>query len=221
MRSLFSLLPLLVACSTVHGVRPLGKGGVAVEGSLGGPVTEVWGKPIPLPISTVGAAVGVTETTDVHAAWHSSAFAFFGLPGADVGVSQQLLAQKGARPRVMADLTLVGIGGDVADEGSEGGFRLFVQPTATAAWDWGKQGRHAVYGSLTSFVQPFPDVHALGAVAIGNQWGLGRVARVTTEVKWIQPWASSDPLAPEYVAPGRLGAVSANLGLGFVFGGGK
>lgn len=222
MRRLLCLVPLLAACSTVHGVRPLGKGAVAVEGSLGGPIVHVFDAPIPLPLSTVGVAVGVTETTDVHAAWHTTAAAMFGLPGADVGVSQQLLAQSGARPRVMADLTLVGVGGDVAeDHGSEGGFRLFAQPTATAAWDWGKRKRHTGYGSLTGFLQPFPEFAALGAVAVGNQWGVGEVLTLRTELKWIQPWESSAPLTPDYITPGQLGALSAQIGLGLRFGGAK
>lgn len=221
MRFLPLLVPLLAACSTVHGVRPLGKGGVAIEASLGGPFVEVFDAPIPLPLSTVGAAVGVTDGTDVHAAWHPSALALFGLGAVDAGVSQQLLAQKGARPRLMGDLTVVGAFGDAVDGAPEGGVRVWAQPTATAAWDWGKHGRQTAYGSLLAFLQPAPTFAWHPAVAVGNQWALGSHVRVGTELKWIAPLSDAEVVAPHWYAPGDLGAVSAQVGLGLVFGGGK
>lgn len=203
----------LAACSTVHGVRPVGKGAVVVDASLGGPITELFGAPVPLPLTTLGATVGVSDTVDVHAALHPSAIGLFGLATADAGASVQLLAPTGARPRLMTDLTLVGAAGDVDPAGAPGGFRLFARPTLTASWDWGKEKRSTVYGSLGGFLQPFPEFHALGTVAVGNRWALSKRTTLTTQLEWIAPYASSEMLAPHYYAPGDLGAVSFQLGL--------
>jgi hypothetical protein len=208
-----AVLVLATGCSTVHGVRPLGKGAVQVEASLGGPITEVYGAPIPLPISTIGATFGVSDRTDVHAALHPTGLALFGLFAADAGVSYELLPPHGARPRLMADLTLIGAGGGVVADEPAGGFRLFARPTLTGSWDWGKGDRHALYASLGGFVEPWPGVHGFGTIAVGNQWGLPKKTTLTTQVEWIAPYASTTSLTPHYYAPGDLGAISFQLGL--------
>lgn len=207
------LLALAAGCSTVHGVRPVGKGVVQVDASLGGPITELFGAPVPLPITTVGATVGVSDKTNVHAAFHPTGAALFGIVTIDAGVSTQLLAPKGARPRLMADLTVLGAGGDVAEDGAEGGVRFFARPTVTASWDWGKQKRSTVYTALGAFAQPWPGVYGVGTWAVGNIWALGPGVGLTTQLEWIAPYASSLPLAPYYYAPADQGAVSFQLGL--------
>ncbi len=208
----------LTGCSTVHGVKPVGKGVVRPELSFGGPITEVYGAPIPIPLTQLGATYGVDDKTDVHVAWHSSAAAFYNLFGADVGASRELVSWAGARPRVMADLTLLAFAGDNEPGGAEGGFRLFVQPTATASWDWGKHRRETTYVALTAMFQPFPSVHVVPALAVGNQWALGRRLSLTTEVKWISFYKSNLPVVPTYYAPGNVGAIGFNLGLGYAIG---
>lgn len=218
MRFLVALL--LAGCSTTHGVKPIGRGAVEVEGSFGGPITKVFGAPIPLPLSTVGATVGVTDTTNVHAAWHPSAAFVFGLGAGDVGASQQFLAPQGARPRLMGDLTLLLAGGDTAEGAPEGGFRFFAQPTVIASWDWGKARHQTFYTGITAFIEPTPGPHALGAWVLGNRFEAGRF-HFTTELKWIDPWASTTTLVPQYYSPGDQGAISFQLGLGHRFGGAR
>ncbi len=214
------LVALLAACSTLHGVRPLGEGGLAVEASLGGPIVELFGAPIPLPITTVGAAYGFTDQWEAHAAIHPTTAALFGVVMFEVGGTWHPLPQDGARPRISADLTLVNGAGDVdPDTGKPGGYRLFVQPTAVFAWDWGKDARHTFYAAPTMFLQPFPDVKAHGAVAVGGRWGLGPAVGLTTELKWIDPWANTEVLAPNYYL--NAGALSFQLGLDVRFGGAR
>lgn len=215
----FALVALaLTACSTIHGVKPVGKGVVRPELSFGGPITEVYGAPIPIPITQIGATYGLDDKTDVHAAWHSSAAAFYNLFGADVGASRELVEWVGARPRVMADLTVLTFAGDNEPGGSEGGFRLFVQPTVTTSWDWGKHKRETTYIALTALFQPSPSVRIVPALAVGNQWALGRRLSLTTEFKWISFYKSNIPVVPTYYAPGNIGAIGFNLGLGYAIG---
>lgn len=214
------MLLLLAACSTTHGVRPLGQGAFAPELSVGGPVTEIFGAPIPLPLSTIGASYGVTDTVDIHAAWHPTAAILTGIFGADAGVDVQLFAPHGAAPRLMADVTLVLGAGDTSERGADGGVAVFLQPSVLASWDWGKQRRQTVYTGLTGFLQPWP-AHALGGLILGNRFGIGERFWITTEAKWLGPYASSEALVPTYYAPGPLGALSFQLGAGVRFGGAK
>ncbi len=204
----------LVGCSTVHGVRPIGAGAVSVDASLGGPFVELFGAPVPTPLSTLGATVGVSDKTNVHAAIHPSGAILFGIFAADVGVSTQLLAQKDARPRLMVDLTAIGGGGGV----SEGEPRFFARPSFTASWDWGKNRYSTVYASLGGFIEPYPGPHGYGTIALGNQFGLSKNTRFTTQIEWIAPYASSESLAPQWITPGNLGAFSLQLGLNVVVG---
>ncbi len=223
LRPLCLLAPLALAgaCSAVHGVRPIGKGAVQLDASLGGPITELFGAPVPLPISTIGATVGLTDRLDVHGAIHPTGLALFGIFAADAGLSYEGLAPDGARPRLMGDLTLIGAGGDLAEGAPEGGFRLFARPSLTASWDWGKSSQHTLYASVGGFIQPAPGPHALGTVALGNLWGIGHGSTFTTQVEWIAPYASSLTAAPLYYTPGNRGAISIQLGMGICLKGTK
>ena len=217
------LVPLVLvlggACSTTHGIRPVGKGAVSIDASLGGPLTEVFGAPIPLPLTTLGASVGVTDTTDVHAAFHPTGLAMFNVIAADVGASQQVLSNEGARPRLMGDITLTLAGGDRDQElGEEGGLRAFVQPSFTASWDWGKVRQHAVYSGVTAFLQPSDIFYALGGIYLGNRFGVRR-SHVDIELKWLQPWTDNTPIVPEFYSPGNLGALELQFAYGFTLGG--
>ena len=203
----------LSGCAASRAIAPLERGTAALTASVGGPMFAFGGTPLPTPISTVGVAYGATERTTVHASLHPTGLALFGTFAADVGASTQFLAPEGARPRLMGDLTVIGAGGDVAEGSPEGGVRVFARPNVTASWDWGKNGRSTVYTSLGGFVQPYPGPNALGTIAVGNLWALGP-HHLTTQVEWLAPYASSEPAAPYYYAPGDLGAISVQIGLG-------
>ena len=212
---------LLSACSTTHGVRPLGKGVVEANASLGGPITQVFGAPIPLPLTTVGATVGLTPTTDVHAAIHPTGLIMFGVFAADAGASQQVLENEGARPRLMGDLTLIVAGGDRdPDVGNAGGVTAFLQPSFTASWDWGKAKQCSVYTGITAFIQPADDVNVLGGIYVGNRFGIKK-SHVDVELKWLDPWEDNTPIVPEFASPGNLGAFEVQFGYGLRFGGAK
>ena len=215
------LLLLSFGCSTIHGVKPVGKGNVEINASLGGPIVEVFSAPIPIPLTTVGATVGLTETLDVHAAFHPTAAMLMGIVEFDGGASYQFIAPRGAAPRLMGDLSLVGAGGNAAPGEPAGGFRLLLQPTVTGSWDWGRKKRQTVYTALTAFVEPAPTFHVIGAWAVGERWGLSPRLHLDTELKWIAPYQSSYYLVTHYYAPANLGAISFQLGLGYTFGKGS
>ncbi len=219
MQRILAVVLLGAGCSTTHGIRPIGKGALSVDASLGGPITQVFGAPIPLPLSTIGATVGVTDFTDIHAAFHPTAAAMFAVTAFDLGASQQLLAPTGARPRLMADLTLLGAGGDLdPEQRPEGGFRFFFQPSVVASWDYGKGGQHTLYTGVTGFFEAAEAFHGLGGFILGSRLGVGR-SHVDIELKWLNPWDNNTHVVPEFSAPGNQGAVTVQFGYGFRFGG--
>ena len=211
-------LSALTGCTTVHGVKPVGDGNVALEGSFGGPITEIYGLPIPLPFSSIGVDYGLDDRTDLHGAFHPTALLAVGVVQLEVGASRALLDQAGGRPRLMADLTLIGAGGPVVEREPEGGFALYMQPTLNAAWDWGRRGRQTAYTGVTVFTQVAPTLQALGAWQVGQRWGIGPRLHLDTELKWIAPYADSAMLVTNYYAPWQQGAISFQLGFGYTFG---
>jgi hypothetical protein len=210
---------LLLSCSTTHGIKPVGKGNVEAGVSFGGPIVEVYGAPIPIPLSTVGATVGLTETVDIHAAFHPTAAVLMGVVEFDAGASWMFLENSGAVPRLMGDLMLVGAGGNQGEGDPEGGFRLFLQPSLMASWDWGKKQKlQSFYTGPTVFFQPFPEVHAVGGWVVGQRFGFSPKTHLDLELKWMAPYGSTENLVLHYYSPGNLGAISFQLGFGFKFG---
>ncbi len=215
------MLLLILACTLTHGARPLGEGVVAVDVSAGGPITELFGGNIPLPLSGVGVGYGVNDRLDVHANVNTTAAALFGLAAGQVGTTWVALPQEGGRPRVALDGTVVMAGGDIAEEGAEGGFRALLQPTVLAAWDLGKADQHTVYAGVGGLVEALPTPGGYGWMTAGSRLALGNPRwGLTTEAKWLAPFASNVPMAPVYTGVAGAGAVSVQLGVDARFGGG-
>ena len=209
--------PLFVAllasgCAVSHGVRPLKKGTGAVTASLGGPISKDLPTPVAFttPITTVGYAHGVSDKTTVHGAIHPSGLAAFGVFAADVGVATQLLETDGARPRLMLDTDLIFATGDNAEGVPDGGTRLFPNVELVASWDLGK---HAVYGGVNQFLQPFPTVNYHVSPLFGTVLVAGRTD-FQIEYMWLAPYANNRITAAEFVGPFGQGASSIKVGLG-------
>jgi hypothetical protein len=123
-------------------------------------------------------------------------------------------------PRVSVDGTVIAALGDQEDGGADGGLRVLVQPTALAAWDLGAGRAHTLYAGVGALAEPWPTLGAYGWLLGGGRWALGGPAvGLLTEVKWLAPYASSVPLAPEYTGVAGQGALSVQVGLDVRFGG--
>ena len=96
LRSLPALLLVFSAgCGTTQLLRPVGAGNTRASASLGGPLIVFGGAPVPLPVSTVGVAHGVSESLDLHGDLHPTAAAF-GVAGLGLGVAWHPLRRRGA-----------------------------------------------------------------------------------------------------------------------------
>lgn len=109
MRSFLSLMvaALAVGCGHVAVVEPAPLGRVQIEGALGGPMVRVGGRPLPVPLTTLGARYGFAERLDVAAHAHLTSLAF-GVGGLDVGGAYQLLLQDGGIPALTINSRLYG-----------------------------------------------------------------------------------------------------------------
>ncbi|MCP4809372.1 MAG: hypothetical protein GY913_11660 [Proteobacteria bacterium] len=205
------MLLLSLACSASHGVRPVGQGNHAVEVSVGGPVARLGGKPIPIPLSTVGWRYGVHDRSDVHLRLQPTAAAL-GIWAGDVGASWMLLDQEGRRPAVVTE-------GSLLVSGNAAGFRTWGELETLASWELGEK-RHLVYGGADLLLQParantdyLPTRRVLAGPVLGARWMAGERLGIATAVTWWEPWTDSEALTAYYYSPGQQGAVSLELGL--------
>lgn len=190
---------------------------MAVTGSVGGPVIDVGPAPIPLPLSTLGVRVGVSERSDVALGVHPSLAAMFGVWGVDAGGSYLVLKPDGPRPAVLIDARTSFIWGDTAQGAPAGGLRNFTDVAALASWAWTPRD-HLVYVGAETFFQPVPFRPTAGLVA-GNQFRVSPAVGATVEVKWMQGHVNTDDLTLTYFGPWQQGALVVQAGLSVAFGG--
>src|ERR1035437_5357458 len=87
--SSFALLFLFSSCTPSSLVRPLDKGQKVVSASLGGPLIGFAGTTIPVPLTSVMYAQGITNKTSVFGSVHPTSL-LFGVFQTDIGICQGL-----------------------------------------------------------------------------------------------------------------------------------
>jgi hypothetical protein len=216
-------LMLASGCSTTRALAPLAKGQHGVTMSVGGPFVQ-FGGPIPVPISSIGYKYGIDGHGDFHTAFYPTQLALFNVWGLDVGISRELVTAKGARPRLMVDMTHYFFWGDNrgknADNGGgpPGGFRWFPDISAVVTWDVGKDvinRPHRLYLGVDTFFQTIPGLHVYPSPMLGTELRASKVVAVQLELAWNAPWKDTTFANPVWYGPGNYGAVAVRLGLNF------
>lgn len=206
--TLFALA--LMGCTTTRALAPLERGQHGMTVSVGGPFVE-FGAPIPLPISTIGYRYGIDGRSDVHAALYPTGAALFGVFGFDVGINRELVAARGAIPRLMIDFNQGFFFGDNAKGEPAGGFRWFPELSAVTTWDLG-HAPHRLYLGVDGFFQVWPEAHALITPFLGTELRAARALGIQLEVGWIAPGAFTRYLNPVWYGIEERGAITAKLG---------
>jgi hypothetical protein len=211
------IVALWLACSTTRALAPLQKGTAAVTVSLGGPILDFGGTPLPLPIASLGGIYGVDGKTNVHAAFYPPPLGQFAVLGFDVGASRELVVPHAARPRIMADLTAYSFFGDLSAGDPKGGYRLFPDLSAVASWPIpgcdACTAKVSLYAGIDSLFQPFPEFHWAPSPEVGVEIYAGKHVGFQLELKWLEGWRPSDPYVADWYGVGGNGALSFQLGI--------
>lgn len=88
---LVSGLILLNACAPTRVVKPLQKGEQQVSLHVGGPLLKFAGAPIPMPLSSLAYARGISNKTTAFGSLHTTAL-LFGVIQTDLGICRELYA---------------------------------------------------------------------------------------------------------------------------------
>lgn len=211
---LAQVLFTVLACAPTRALAPLQAGQSALTASIGGPIVEVYGAPLPLPISSIGYVRGLDGKTNGHATVYPTNLALFGVFGFDLGVSRELVMPGGARPRVMADLTEYTFFGNAAEGDPKGGFRTFPDVSFIASWPIGPEdhARTVPYVGIDQFVQPFPSFRWVPSLVVGDELRIGRHFGLQLETKWMAPLSDTDPVVPHWYGLANHGAFSVQIG---------
>lgn len=192
----------LAGCGVATRVRPVPKGALVVEGSAGGPLVNA-GAPIPLPLSSVGAAYGLADRLDVQGHLQLTPLAAFGVWGADVGASYLAREQDAGIPTVT-----VGLRG-YAFTDFKSGLWPYLDASGTASWKLGE--RWTPFVTLTGMYAAV-DRRVLWSPGAGLQVKMGRFD-LSTELRWYDPTYRPGGTVVPWIAPSGAGALGLVLGL--------
>lgn len=218
MKSLFffAFLLLLFACTPSRFVKPLAKNEMQVNLSLGGPVINLSGSYIPVPLTTICGGYGIDSNTTVFGSIHTTS-ALFGNLQNDIGVVRNIAHQKGCRLGISAIAAI----NTMAHFGKGGNsFNLFPQFEANIYWTYGKK-KNFVYAGLSNWFnfsgtrahnesQPFSVIMSpqLGHTFNGSKWNF------ILEYKMIAPYISNKDIVISYLpALGAMGATGIYFGV--------
>ncbi|MFI5297182.1 MAG: hypothetical protein ACHREM_03715 [Polyangiales bacterium] len=215
MRRLAVLLPLLsCACATTSLTEPVGAGRTRAQASMGGPIVVLGGAPLPIPVTSVGLAHGLSDAVDLHGDVHPTAAAF-GVAGLDLGVAWHPLES-----RSLLTIGLVGYG---FSNGADA--VILADPwigtrARVASWLALGGGVHAAFRVATSS-SSLAQSHSFAPTLFGQvAFLLGHVA-IEVEPRWYAFTTCGECAAPQYVSPFREGALGVVFGLTFPLDGDK
>jgi len=206
----YATLPFLLAagCGLSTHVRPVPKGALALEASVGGPAARLGPAAIPLPLSAVGASYGLAERVDLSAHTHLTTLAAFKLAGLDAGGTWLAVEQRGFVPAV----ALTGRG--YAFTQFVGGTLWYAEVSATASYLLGERTLAfvTVTGQVDFLHSAFDWAPGLGAEVKLGRFGL------QLEARWYDPTYDVRTSSVSWLSPFKQGAVGLVLGASYRFG---
>lgn len=180
----------LGACTAQRVVKPLAKSEQQISVNLGGPLIGFGSLTIPIPLSSINYANGISDKLTVHGGLQTTSLLYrtFQL---DAGATYGLLENKGWTPGVSISGSI-----NVLSDMREHNSRLYPQLDANLYWDYGKN--HFMYVGSTNWIElrntkahdEFQEKRILSGIQFGNTWNTDRWS-YTVESKWLAHTRSS------------------------------
>ncbi|MBC7382083.1 MAG: hypothetical protein H7296_03705 [Bacteroidia bacterium] len=202
----------LYACAPTRIVKPLAKGEQMMSFNFGGPLVYLGSTPMPLPLTSIAYAKGITERTTFFGSVHTTAL-LFGVFQTDIGICQQLYKNE------------------------EKDFGISINPVLNFAvdrWQWntkiwpeidlniykGLGKKYFIYGGIANWfelskIRPHKETQStfifvnphLGIVYTRDKWSYN------VEFKYVMSDIKNTPNAPDYMGINNKGAVGVYLNL--------
>lgn len=205
------VLPILWwSCAPSRVVKPLEKGEKTASVNLGGPLIHFAGTAIPVPLTSVMFAKGVTTKTTAFGSLHLTSLAF-GVFQTDIGVCTQLYKNDSKKFGITANPVL-----NLSIDRWEWKGKIWPELDINAYKQFGT--KHFVYAGLTNWfepsgVRPHNETQTqrlfvnpqLGYTLMRKHWNY------TLEVKWLAPNRQNIPNVVDYIGINHKGAVGVYL----------
>ena len=213
-----AILALIVwsSCNTQRIVKPLEKGNHQIQANLGGPLIGFAGTTIPIPLTSVGYAYGLTDSLTIHSGVQLTNLAYQNLQY-DLGLTYGFLKPNGWIPGLSGSMAL-----NYLRDFRQGNQALYPQLDANLFWDYGNN--HFMYlgttnwiefGSNRSHNEPI-EQRLLSGIQFGNTFCTDKW-NFTIESKWLAPTRNSNNLSVDYktysISGERKGAVGLYFGI--------
>lgn len=205
--SLFCVVAFcFVHCSNSRIVQPLAKGQHQVSAHFGGPVIKFAGAPVPLPLTSLSYAHGVSESFTAFGGVGLTAAAFGNLH-LDVGGTQGILKPKGFRPGVSASV-------DFHIIANKSNLFFMPQLDLNTYWLVGKHNSLAYFcinnnfdpSATRSSGEP-QTTKWLPSAVLGYTFRNKTTWQYTLETRYIAPFTDNVNLVPDFVSPTTTGAL--------------
>lgn len=204
-----------MACNSSRVIEPLKKGQTQVSAGLGGPLFYLTDNLlIPMPLTEVSVAHGLSEKMTGFASIHTTSLAFGNLQ-TDFGICKSISAQKGYVPGVSANIAL-----NYMYNLEHAVGRAFPQIDVNTYWHY-NQKPHFIYAGIgnwfdftqtRSFNEP-QNNHHIFMFQLGHKWNSTKWV-YTAEMKWLQPFSNNQRIVVDYIGIQHQGALGIYFGIG-------
>ena len=192
-----SIALVAVSCTSQKIVRPLETGEQQVSANLGGPLIGFGGLTIPVPLTSVNYARGLSDSLTIHGGLQTTSLLYKTLQ-VDAGATYGLLKPDGWKPGLSASASL-----NFLTDFREGNPKLYPQLDANAYWDYGTN--HFMYVGITNWIEFSATMtdgqeqrkQILSGIQFGNTFTTEKW-NYTLESKWLAPTRNSGDLVVDY-----------------------
>ena len=198
---------LFHSCAPSRIVRPLEKGEKQVSAHLGGPLMGFVGTVIPMPLTSVSYAHGVSDKVTVFGGIHTTAM-LYGVFQTDIGVCYNLYKQDSSRFGLSVSPVI-----NMAYDKWEGNFKFWPEIDINAYWEFNPKKSFAYLGVSNWFELVSKRAHDesqenrwivnphLGYTYVRKKWNYN------FETKYLVPYLDTKPNVVDYKGVGGKGAV--------------
>lgn len=205
--AIIALLVIFQSCAPSRVVRPLEKGERQVSANLGGPLFDFAGTTIPLPLTAISYAQGVTDNVTVFGGIHTTAM-LYGVIQTDIGACINLYHSDSSQFGLSVNPVV-----NMAYDKWEGNFKLWPEIDINAYWEFKPKKSFTYVGVSNWFELASERAHGetqenrwlinphLGYTYVRNKWNYN------FETKWLVPNVDTKPNVVDYKGIGGKGGV--------------
>jgi hypothetical protein len=210
---LLALFFLISSCASTRIVRPLAKGEKEIGLSVGGPIIGYSNALLPIPMTSIYYAKGITDSLSVFSGLNGTSL-LFGTAQVDVGACYQIMKNDGLKPGI----SLSHVANLMLDKW-DWDFRLYPQVDAHVYWNY-KQEKGLLYVGMSNWFelkskttyQIKQDKHWVPIAQLGTRYQREKL-EWTIESRYIAPNYPNKYSVVEWKGIGSKGAFGLYFGV--------